>query len=680
MKVHTTIDSRLQAAANQAIRKGLLDYSERHGYRGPIRVTTLKENIKRIQLDVDQSEQAELQIQTGMADAPEAAEKPVEIAVPQDPAEIHHIPQSEIDELLTVTGRFGDIRPAFVLEIFERKPPAEEKKPEGKEEYSTDEIARVYLGDGQFGELNFQGVKWAKGYISANEQGSELKSMRDVLELGDLIWLRPMAIESKPENNPEQTDTQTDTLPTVWQLTQLPAVEGALVSLDPQTGATMSLVGGFDYYKSKFNRAVQARRQPGSGFKPFVYSAALEDGYTAASIINDAPVVFDDPALEGKWRPENYSGKFFGPTRLREGIVKSRNLVSIRLLIALGIRSARNYAKRFGFDDDALPRDLSLALGSGTLSPLQLVSGFSVFANEGYRIKPFFIDRIDSDEGKVLWYADYDLACLQCYVDGVDATDLEQNYIVEWPVLDSEIEEDAGEQPVIESNIPAPVVEEQTAVTEEPTESVEVNGDEIINGSLELNADTGLELPPAKRVLRQAPRIMDARANYIMNSILRDVVLLGTGRRAMALGRNDIGGKTGTSNDEHDAWFNGFNHKYATTVWVGFDTDQPLGAGEAGSRAALPLWIDYMQVALQGVPEKLPEQPEGLVTIRIDSQTGLLATTETKESVFEIFRTENMPTEKSEPTGDIPFEVEGEENSTTDDSDRVGNSVAEDLF
>lgn len=678
MRVHTTIDSRLQETANKAIRDGLLDYSERHGYRGPVKVTTLGEGIERIVLDPEQVDEEDPPAGTVIDDQTIVSDQPVEMVEPQNLTGTHHMPQVEVDQLIAVTGRFGQIRPGFVLEIFERESPEKQDQEKAKE-HSTNEVAKIYFGAGEYGELTFDGVMWAKGYISVNAVGDAPRSMRDVLELGDLIWLRPLAAQDQqsPADESAGEPPVPEPMPVRWQLTQIPEVEGALVSLDPQTGAIISLVGGFDFYKSKFNRAVQARRQPGSGFKPFVYAAALENGLTAASIINDAPVVFDDPSLEGKWRPENYSGKFFGPTRLREGIVKSRNLVSIRLLISLGIGTARNYAKRFGFDDEALPRDLSLALGSGTLSPLRLVSGFSVFANGGYRIEPYFIDRIESDAGLVLWYADYELACLQCLVDSLDAANLRDNFIVEWPLLDNEpgIESTPDELMTLEPADEAPVVDEMSNENESLFDVDTLQNEMLAND----NDGESIEqdLPAPKRVLRQAPRIMDARVNYIMNSILRDVVLRGTGRRAMTLGRNDIGGKTGTSNDEHDAWFNGFNHKFAASVWVGFDADQPLGAGEAGSRAALPLWIDYMREALKELPEKLPEQPEGLVTMRIDGKTGLLATAATEESIFEIFRVDNVPTEKSEPGMDMLFGGESEETGV---SALPGDSVEEELF
>ncbi len=695
MRVYTSIDSRLQAAANNSLREGLLQYTERHGYRGPISVTILEENLKRIELTVEEAEEAEEELvlldDEPIAEnaQPDASENTVEIMEPKDPNETHIIPRKEIDEIIEAKGRFGEVRPAYVLEISETELTEEEQKTKTEDaESTTTEIASIYLGAGEYGQLNFDSIGWAKGYISVNEQGPEPKLMRDVLLIGDLIWIRPL--NNDEENTKEQADTDEEQQDIEgleeeksWQLTQLPEVEGSLVTLDPQNGAVISLVGGFDYFKSKFNRAVQAKRQPGSGFKPFVYSAALENGFTAASIINDAPVVFDDPALEGKWKPENYSGRFFGPTRLREGIVRSRNLVSIRLLISLGIAKARRYAKRFGLDDDALPRDLSLALGSGTLSPLNQVSGFSAFANQGYRIEPFFVDRIENEEGSVLWYADYGLSCLQCAVDDIDPVALEEDYIVEWPVLDSEEDEVGGEQQdntadqlaVLELKQDAAESELSTAEESDlsATEEAEIPGDNPEDGEL-----AELEFPKPKRVLRQAPRIMDERVNFIMNSILRDVVLRGTGRRALALGRNDLAGKTGTSNDEHDAWFNGFNYKYATSVWVGFDIHQPLGAGEAGSRAALPIWVDYMREALEGVPEKLPDLPDGVVTTRIDSRTGLLATTNTKESVFEVFRTENVPTEKSEEIIDFPLEdSEAETNTPTT---RSGTSVTEELF
>jgi penicillin-binding protein 1A len=403
-----------------------------------------------------------------------------------------------------------------------------------------------------------------------------------------------------------------------------------LVSLDPQTGGIVALLGGFDFFRSKFNRAAQAKRQPGSSFKPFIYAAALDHGYTPASIINDAPVVFDDPTLEGKWRPENYTGEFFGPTRLREGLVKSRNLVSIRLLLEMGVGRGRDFVRRFGFADESLPRDLSLALGSGALTPLELARGFAVFANGGYLIEPYFIDRVEDADGRTLQQSDYTLACVKCFVEKLDPVLLDHGYLIE---TESETAAKPAAMPATLKNNAEP----QTVMT------ADVPG---LSG-----ADAGAE-PPLKRYLRQAEQVLDPEISFIINSMLRDVILRGTGVRARDLGRNDLAGKTGTTNDQNDAWFSGFNHKYVATAWIGFDSHAPLGASEAGSAAALPIWMDYMREALKDVPEQLPQQPPGIVTIRIDAQTGLLATAKTAEPMFEIFRAGNVPTQESAPTED----------------------------
>ena len=347
----------------------------------------------------------------------------------------------------------------------------------------------------------------------------------------------------------------------------------------------------------------QGQRQPGSNFKPFLYSAALENGFTPATLINDAPVVFDDPALEGVWRPENYSGRFFGPTRLREGLVKSRNLVSVRVLISLGVGRALDYIERFGFDSGHLPRDLSLALGSGTLTPLEVVSGYSVFANGGYEVEPYFIDLVENRDGQVVQRADPLLACTDCALPG---------------------SRPPASSPVLASAAGATGV-----------------------------AEAAVDAAPAP-AFRQARQVLDPRNVYVMRSILQDVVKRGTGRRALALGRNDLAGKTGTTNDQYDAWFSGFNSHVAATAWVGYDNSQPLGNRETGSRAALPIWIDFMKVALEGVEEDRLPQPEGLISMRIDSNTGEATSADNPNAIFEIFRVENAPA--PETTGSRPSE------------------------
>lgn len=344
-----------------------------------------------------------------------------------------------------------------------------------------------------------------------------------------------------------------------WSLAQIPKVQGALVALNPDNGAIEALAGGFDFSISKFNRVTQARRQPGSAFKPFLYSAALDNGFTPASIINDAPVVFDAPGLDNDWRPQNYSGRIHGPTRLRQALTHSRNLVTIRLLRSIGIDTATDYISRFGLPADRMPQDLSMALGSASFSPLEMARAYAVFANGGFLILPHYIREIRNSDDEVVYVAEPEKACGQ----GCSGTDL--------PFAD---------------------------------------------------------------------RVASPQNIYLMNSMLRDVIQHGTGRRATRLGRSDLHGKTGTTNEQRDAWFTGFNHDVVAVSWIGFDKLKPLGDGETGAHAALPMWIDFMGSVLDGVPEKTMERPSGLVSVRIDPETGKLAS---GDGIFETFRSGNVP-------------------------------------
>lgn len=423
-------------------------------------------------------------------------------------------------------------------------------------------------------QLDWEALSWARPYIDENRRGPAPKTAGEVVQPGDVIRLRRVANEAGE---------------TSWRLAQIPAAAGALVALDPDDGAVLALVGGYDFRLSKFNRVTQARRQPGSAFKPFIYSAALEHGFTAASMINDAPVVYDDPGLEGKWRPGNYSGKYYGPTRLREALTHSRNLVSIRLLREVGIAETLDHLERFGFQRDRLPQSLSLALGSNVVTPLELVSGYAVLANGGYRVEPWFIQRIESHQGLV-FEAEPLRVCREC---------------------------DAGDSAL------QPVV-------------------------LELDEEFGFDLPaPAPpqedEAPRHAPRVISAQNAWIMESMMRDVVRSGTAQRARVLERNDLSGKTGTTNDWKDAWFTGFNTRIVATAWVGFDNSSPLGNRETGASAALPMWIRFMEHALHGMPEAIMQQPPGLVTVRIDPETGLLAGSGQSRAIFETFRVEEVP-------------------------------------
>lgn len=337
-----------------------------------------------------------------------------------------------------------------------------------------------------------------------------------------------------------------------WQIAQVPAVEAALVAIDPSDGAIRALVGGFDFGRSKFNHVVQAWRQPGSGIKPFVYSAALEKGFTPASIINDAPLYFDAAQTGSEpWEPKNYDEKYEGPMRMRTALVKSKNLVSVRIIQAIGPKYAQDYLARFGFDPQRHPPYLTLVLGAGSATPMQMAAAYAVFANGGYRVVPYFIDRIEDDNGTVLARA-----------------------------------------------MPA-------------------------------------------RVGEGAERVIDPRNAFIMTSMLREVVRSGTAARAMKLGRNDLAGKTGTTNEFVDAWFNGFHPSLVAVAWIGFDNPRSLGRGETGANAALPIWMDYMAKVLKGVPEAQFPVPEGVVEARINPNTGLLD--RTGNGIPEFFYQENVP-------------------------------------
>jgi penicillin-binding protein 1A len=476
-------------------------------------------------------------------------ERELSVSEPGDPA--------QWTRLLGDLGPVGGLRAALVTRV-------------------EDKQAFAFLpGIGEV-ELPWEGLAWARAYRTENVVGPQPKSAGQVLKPGDLIRVREVHQEDK----------------VFWQLAQVPDVEGALVALAPADGAILALSGGFDFYRSKFNRAVQAQRQPGSNFKPFVYSAALDSGLTPATIINDAPVVFDDPGLEAAWRPENYSGRFYGPTRLREALTKSRNLVSIRILRAVGVDRAIDYVARLGFDTSRLPRDLSLALGSGTVTPLELATGYAVFANGGFRVEPYFIERVLNSAGEVVFEATPARVCSTCEGQG-------------------ETESAGGVVPVSVS---------------EPPDVLEAE-------------EAGGDVAPVP----VAPRVITPQNAWLMTSIMGDVIRRGTGRRALVLKRGDLAGKTGTTNDQRDTWFSGFNQQVVTTVWVGFDRLLPLGRGETGARAALPMWIDFMRVALEGVPELPRERPKGLVTVRIDPDSGQLATADNPRAIFETFRVEHVP-------------------------------------
>lgn len=447
-----------------------------------------------------------------------------------------------------------------------------------------EEGADLIVRGGEPVRLGFEAMRWAQPYINDDRRGPAPETPGDVLAPGDVVLLR--------------RDDEG------WSLAQAPLVQGALVALDPRDGAIAALSGGLDFELSKFNRAVQARRQPGSAFKPFVYSAALEAGMTAATVILDAPVVYDDPGLEDTWRPRNYSGRFYGPMRLREALVQSRNLVSIRLLEQIGVRFAKNHIREFGFAEDALPDNLTLSLGSGEVSPLELASGYAAFANGGFRVAPYFIDRIYGPNRTLLFQQDPAWACAQCEYEEARAEAEKQSNATRFTAA-----------------------VETSATTEES-----------------LAPDNAM--PPVS--FPQPPRAVEAANAWIVSGMLSDVISRGTGRRARTLGRNDLAGKTGTTNDGRDTWFSGFNGDLVATAWVGFDQERSLGRGETGASTALPVWMEFMGPALQGTRSSRPVEPPGLVTVRISAETGRLAPVGMPGAIFETFRVGRVP-EPPEP-------------------------------
>ena len=499
-RAYTTVSSERQQAANLALFEGLIEYDQRHGYRGP--EARLGEKSRDAWL-----------------------------------------------EELTQHRALSGLLPAIVSQV------------------DTDGI-KVLLRDGSEHAVSWESMKWARPFLATNSLGPRPQRPADVVARGDLIRIRLDGESAR--------------------FSQVPVAQAALVSLDPVDGSIEALAGGFSFGQSKYNRAIQAKRQPGSSFKPFVYSAALDAGYTAATLVNDSPIVFVEEGMDRIWRPKNDNNTFLGPIRMREALYKSRNLVSIRLLQSIGIDYTIDYISRFGFQPQDLPRNLSLALGTATLTPMEIATGWTVFANGGYKIEPYLIERVEDREGQQIFAAN-----------------------------------------------PTRVPDVPNAAT---VSTVQVAPAE---------ADT------APRIAEQ---IIDERTAYIMTSMLQDVITRGTGRRALALGRHDLAGKTGTTNDSIDSWFSGYNADLVTTVWAGFDQPQSLGRHEYGGTVALPIWMKYMGSVLKDLPEHLPAEPAGLLTLRVDPQSGRAATPSTPNAYFELFKSEDSPPSMSElePGAPVP--------------------------
>jgi penicillin-binding protein 1A len=469
-KVYTTIRQQDQLAAYKAVRKGVLDYDRRNGYRGP---------------------EGFVDLQNGSLNT------------------------EQLEDALQDSDDNDDLIPAVVLA-------------------ASPSLIRAYCKGGETVEVNGDGLLFAQSAL--NKKGA----LNQRINSGSIIRL-------------QKNDKG------YWQISQLPQVEAAFVSGNPSDGAVFSLVGGFDFNRNQFNHITQAWRQPGSSFKPFVYSSALEKGFTPATVINDAPLIFDaEQTGSDPWEPKNYDGKFEGPMRMRQALIKSKNMVSIRILQSITPQYAKDYITRFGFDESKIPAYLTMALGAGSVTPLQMLTGYSVFANGGFRITPYFIQRIEDARGTVLSKA-------------------------------------------------AP-------------ETAGIN----------------------------AKQIIDARNAFTIVNMMQDVVKHGTAIRAMQLGRDDLAGKTGTTNDSIDAWFCGFQQTVVGISWIGFDQPRSLGDKETGGGAALPMWINYMEKVLKGVPQAAYTMPDNMVAIPIN-ENGLH---DENGARIEYFYQENVPSGQAAPANE----------------------------
>ncbi|HUP95014.1 MAG TPA: penicillin-binding protein 1A [Burkholderiales bacterium] len=479
IRVYTTLSTRHQEAAYQAVRRGVQEYDRRHGYRGP----------------------------EGYAELPPKLNDEV------------------LEEALQDVADSDDLLAAVVID-------------------ASPKLVKAYRRGGELVEIHEEGLRFA-----ARMLGDKVNANQRIRR-GALIRV--------------QKDDKGR-----WYVSQLPAVESALVSVDPREGAIRALVGGFDFNRNQYNHVTQALRQPGSSFKPFIYSAALEKGFTTATIINDAPLTFSAAQTGSEpWEPKNYDGKFEGPMRLRTALVKSKNLVSVRILQAISPQYAQDYITRFGFDPKLHPPYLTMALGAGNVTPIQMAQAYGIFANGGYRVSPYYVERIEDNRGNVL-----------------------------------------------------------------------------------------LQAKP-QRAGEGAERVIDPRNAFIMHTIMRDVVRMGTAARAMKLGRTDLAGKTGTTNDFIDAWFCGFNPTLVGIAWIGFDQPQTLGRNETGGAAALPIWMSYMGVVLKGVAEQPFSPPSGVVAVKVHPDTGLRAG-DGEGGVVDYFYQEFLPSEGGPatiPLGERPAE------------------------
>lgn len=561
-KVYLTVPSQLQYAAQQAVIKNLIDYDRRHGYRGPIK-----------------------------------ALRPIEENSQQAPENlVIALTEKEISETLSTIPNYQHLVPAVITHVDERS-------------------ASATLKTGEVVTIPWDGMSWAREFISDQKQGTEPKVASDILKFGDVIWT---------------TNEQG-----VYHLSQLPQASSALVALSPDDGAIQAVVGGFSFKQSQFNRVTQAKRQVGSNIKPFIYSAALENDYTLATLVNDAPINQWDQRSGVVWRPKNSPPTYDGPIRVRLALAQSKNVIAVRLLRAVGLDKIIDHLSAFGFVPDELPENESLALGSASLTPLEVASGFATFANGGYLIEPYFIERIEDSFGNTLYQANPMLAC-----------ESPCSELVKTENAALEIEESPLQSDLIQDLVDNTVLNETASPSSD-----------------DLNNEDSPKINTAERAISSQNAFLITEA---LNSAIWGADWSvspgwqGTGFRGRSLKRRDIAGKTGTTNEAKDAWFSGYSRRMVATSWIGFDDhtrnlgqtryNNNLGKNqitgkEFGAKSAQPAWITFMKTALAELPVEPFEPPENIVSVRIDKATGKLTTKTNKTSIFEYFQLGTAPTE-----------------------------------
>ena len=536
----TTLDSKLQLAAQRALRTGLEAYDRRHGYRGA---------VARVEVPPEFTVPEGPPLARGTMTFPEPppADGLAQVgAVGQQSAEGA---EAALPAALDVPPHFDGTAAfrAFTTSALKGRPTVQGKEPAVVLALATRRML-VARADATTLVLPWDGLRWARRYLGVDAMAARPQTAAEVAEIGDVVYI-------ERDNG-------------AWRLAQVPDIAGALVALDTHDGAVRAIVGGYDFVGNQFDHALQARRQPGSGFKPFVYSAALENGVTPASVFLDAPLVFRDPSTGRTYRPRNDSGRYNGPTRLREALYRSINLVSIRVMLRIGADNILRHAGQFGFRTGTFPDNTQLAIGGGTMgvTPLEMATAYAAIANGGYAVQPRIIERVRTIDGDTVFEPPRTAACDPCSAG-------------------------EGVQPVVSP----------------------------------------------------APRAISAQNAFIMDSMLRDVVRRGTGRRALVLERSDIAGKTGTTDEAVDTWFNGYHPKLAATTWVGFSQARPLGAREYGSTTPLAIWVDFMRQALAEEPEEQRIAPDGVVRARVDAATGQAASPDNRRAMFEYFLADNAP-------------------------------------